>query len=166
MNTYQAAMLQNFKLAEEAFNHLSSVKKTTAQKMIHEIVSIKFKLNRIAEQKGYSKVCKQSIPVCKGECCKWQYPKNLTCIDFFISLFNLSEKQKTDLSNRLEKPETDYCPMLLKNGCYFSFEHRPISCTNAYPCFNDRSYWNEKEKHMISFSRIFKSIEDLLSASG
>ncbi len=43
--------------------------------------------------------------------------------------------------------------------CFLSFEQRPILCTNAYPCFNDKSYWTEKEKKNILFKKAIKALD-------
>ena len=54
------------------------------------------------------------------------------------------------------------CPILLKSGCFLSFEQRPIICTNAYPCFADRSYWVEKEKVNVFFKKAIDELETII----
>ncbi|MCP3871612.1 MAG: hypothetical protein GY699_00435 [Desulfobacteraceae bacterium] len=162
MNHFQTAMHENLMIAKNALQKLSEKKMPPVEAMIKEIISIKYQMETIADQKGYSKLCKSSILICKGECCKWQFPKNLTYLDFFISIFYMTQKQQAELSKLILNTKNSYCPILLKDGCSLSFEQRPVLCTNAYPCFNDRSYWNEKEKKNILFKKIFDSLEDLI----
>jgi hypothetical protein len=129
--------------------------------LINKVVSLKQQMEALANQKGYSNACKTSIPTCKGECCKWHFPRNLNHIDFFIAIFNMSEVQQAEFSKIILNNNGNHCPVLLKNGCFLSFEQRPVLCTNAYPCFNERSYWKEKEKRNIQFKKVFDSLENL-----
>ncbi len=55
--------------------------------------------------------------------------------------------------------QKNQCPVLLKTGYFLSFEQRPVLCTNAYPCFNDRSYWIEKEKKNIQFKKAIDALD-------
>ncbi len=162
MNHIRKTMHKNLVIAKTAFRRLSEKELQTVEAKVKEIISLKYQMESIANQKGYSDNCKTSIPICKGECCKWQYPKNLTHIDFFISIFNLSEKQQTALVKLILTTKNDYCPILTQTGCFLSFEQRPIPCTNAYPCFNDRSYWHEKEKKIVIFNGIYRTLENIV----
>ncbi len=74
----------------------------------------------------------------------------------------MSEKQTAELSKLILNTKNNYCPILTETGCFFSFEQRPVLCTNAYPCFNDHSYWIEKEKKNILFKKAFKLLESRL----
>jgi hypothetical protein len=38
------------------------------------------------------------------------------------------------------------CPVLRENGCLFSFDSRPLACSNAYPCFSGELYHNFLER--------------------
>ena len=114
-------------------------------------------------QKGYSNACTSSIPICKGECCKWHFPKNLNYLDFFISIFSMTADQVEKFAKLIFNNRKNQCPILLESGCYLSFEQRPIACTNAYPCFADRSYWVEKEKKNILFKNVIEELEAIIS---
>ncbi len=162
MNHFQTYMHENLIIAIKAFQTLSKESRQVAEKHVNEIISLKHQMESIANQKGYSIRCKTAIPICKGECCKWQFPKNLTHVDFFITIFNMPKEEQDALSKIILLTNNTYCPILLKNGCSLSFEQRPVICTNAYPCFNNRSYWNEKEAKIILFKKEFDSLEGLL----
>ena len=161
MNQFQTHMHENLMIAINAFQTLSKESQQVAKKHVNEVIILKRQMESIANQKGYSTRCKTAIPICKGECCKWQFPKNLTHLDFFITIFNMPEKEQIALSNTIIQTNNDYCPVLLKYGCFLSFEQRPVICTNAYPCFNDQSYWEEKEAKSILFKKAFNSLDDL-----
>ncbi len=161
MTHFQTCMHENLIIAMNVRNTMSKESKQAAQVHVNEVISLKRQMESIADQRGFSKRCKTAIPICKGECCKWQFPKNLTHIDFFITIFNMPEEEQKTLSKIILQANTDYCPIVLKNGCFLSFEQRPVICTNAYPCFNDRSYWVEKEEKIILFKKAFDSLEEL-----
>jgi len=161
MNHFQAHMNENLMIALKALQALSNESRQIAKKHVNEVIALKYQMESIADHKGYSTQCKTAIPICKGECCKWQFPKNLTHIDFFITIFNMPEKDQEALSKTILQTNNSYCPVLQENGCFLSFEQRPVICTNAYPCFNDQSYWNEKEIKIIEFKKNFNSIKEL-----
>ncbi len=162
MNHFQTTMHENLILAMDGLKTMTQETRQAAQKYVNEVISIKHQMESIAKQRGHSKRCMTAIPICNGECCKFQFPKNLTHIDFFITIFNMSDEEQDALSNTILQANNDYCPILIQNGCFLSFEQRPVICTNAYPCFNDRLYWNEKEAKSNLFKNSFDSIDDLL----
>lgn len=142
---------------------LSHRKKAIVEIEIQKIISTKVQLERIARQKGYSDACKSSIPICRGGCCKWHFPRNLTHVDFFIAIFFMSKEKKDSFAGKILDTKGRYCPVLLDTGCFLTFEERPIACTNAYPCYMDRSYWMEKEKKNIIFKKCFSEISAMVS---
>ncbi|MCP3900611.1 MAG: hypothetical protein GY707_12950 [Desulfobacteraceae bacterium] len=162
MKCFHKTMHDNYVIAKNALKNLSGKKRKSVEIPIKEIIALKYQMEIIADQKGYSNACKTSISICKGECCKWHFPRNLTHIDFFISIFYMSENQNTELSKLILNTKSNHCPILTEKGCFLSFEQRPVLCTNAYPCFNDQSYWIEKEKKNILFKKAFKSLEGLI----
>jgi len=85
--------------------------------------------------------------------------KNLTYVDFFIAILFMPEEQQAALAKLICNNKKNQCPALLKTGCFLSFEQRAVLCTNAYPCFNDRSYWIEKEKKNIQFKKIIDALD-------
>lgn len=87
MNHFQTGMHNNLRLAVDALQELSEKSKIDLETWIKEIISLKYQMEILADQKGYSLNCKESIPICKGECCKWHYPRNLTHVDFLIALW-------------------------------------------------------------------------------
>ncbi len=162
MQPVQSKMYKNLLIAMDQKRKLTSKAMDIAESQIREVSTLKHEMETIAVQRGYSQACRKSIPVCKGECCKWHFPKYLNHIDFFIAIFHMAETQQKKLADQIFNTQKAHCPMLLKTGCFLSFEKRPILCTNAYPCFNDRSYWVEKEKKNILFNKTIKGLEDIL----
>ena len=158
MQHIQIEMHKNLMIAMDGFQKLSQKEMGAAELLVKEIISLKYQMETIAALKGYAQACKTSIPICRGECCKWYFPRNLTPVDFFIAIFYMLEEQQAELAKLICNNNKNQCPVLLKTGCFLSFEQRPVLCTNAYPCFNDRSYWIEKEKKNIQFK---KAIEKL-----
>jgi len=163
MKHIQAVMHENLMTAIDGCQKLSLKKREGAELKVKEIIALKYQMEAIAAQKGYSQSCKASIPTCRGECCKWHFPRNLTPVDFFIAILFMPEKQQAALAKLIGNNKNNQCPVLLKTGCFLSFEQRPVLCTNAYPCFNDRSYWIEKEKKNIQFK---KAIDALAVTAG
>lgn len=145
MGQIETAMHESLMVARRAWRVISKNDLETAAKIIKTIVSIKYQMENLAVRRGYSQACKQSIASCCGVCCKWHFPKNLTPIDFFLALHGMSAENQHKLSELIAANRKHQCPALQKMGCFFSFKQRPVVCTNAYPCFNDRSYWKEKE---------------------
>jgi len=153
MKHIQAVMHENLMAAIDGCQKLSQNKMDDAELQVKKIIALKYQMETIAAQKGYSQACKESIPTCRGECCKWHFPKNLTSVDFFIAILFMPEEQQAALGKLIYSNKRNQCPVLLKTGCFLSFEQRPVLCTNAYPCFNNRSYWIEKEKKNIQFKK-------------
>lgn len=155
-------MHENLVMAMDAMRNLSGEKMQAAEMRIREIISLKYELEAIADQKGYSRACKSYIPTCRGECCKWHFPNNLTHLDFFVAIFHIPEEKQAALAELILNNHKHQCPVLLETGCFLSFEQRPVPCTNAYPCFHDQSYWNEKDKRNILFKKAFDSLEAMV----
>ena len=137
MQHIQAVMHENLMIAINGYQKLSQKGREDSELQVKEIIALKYQMETIAAQKGYSQACKASIPTCRGECCKWHFPKNLTHVDFFIAILFMPEKQQAALAKLICNNKKNQCPVLLKTGCFLSFEQRPVLCTNAYPCFND-----------------------------
>lgn len=158
----QTDMYKSCMKAIDRFNRLSQDQKHLAGYQINKIISLKYQIEAIARQKGYSNACTSSIPICKGDCCKWHFPKNLSYLDFFISIFSMTADQVEKFQKLIFNNKKNQCPILLTSGCFLSFEQRPIICTNAYPCFADRSYWVEKEKINNLFKKAIDELETII----
>jgi hypothetical protein len=161
MHNGRSDMYKNLIKATVRMNSLSSENKKIAGSHIKTIMTLKNEMEAFADQKGYAKACRRSIPHCRGECCKWHFPKNLNHIDFFIAIFHMTPAQQQSLVHLILSNSNEYCPILLKTGCFLSFEQRPVTCTNAYPCFNNREYWIEKEKKNLLFFKEMNKLQEL-----
>ncbi len=159
----QTDMYKSCMIAIDRTNRLSHDQKDLADYQIKKIISLKHQMETIATQKGYSNACTSSIPICKGDCCKWHFPKNLNYLDFFISIFFMPTDQVEEFAKLIFNNSKNQCPILLKSGCFLSFEQRPIACTNAYPCFADRSYWLEKEKKNILLKKAIDKLDTIIA---
>jgi hypothetical protein len=159
MKHIQAAMHENLMAAIDGYQNLSKKGMGDAELQVKEIIALKYQMETIAAHKGYSQECKASIPICGGDCCKWHFPRDLTHVDFFIAILFMPEEQQAALAKLICSNKKNQCPVLLKTGCFLSFEQRPVLCTNAYPCFNDRSYWIEKEKKNIQFKKAIDALD-------
>ncbi len=120
---------------------------------VDEIRSIRYHVAGRAQELGYARLCRESIPVCNGECCRWHFPKGLDYVDFLVVICGLGGEERKSLARQITASEKrEYqCPVLGENGCSLSFENRPIVCATAYPCFVGPSYWSflaEKRKRI------------------
>jgi len=160
----QFLMCRNVKTALYARQNLNKIDRPQVLIKIEELQSIKYQIEATAGELGYSMACRSSIPVCQGDCCKWHFPKRLSYIDFFIAVYGLSFERCAGLIRLMNNAENKkyQCPLLLEEGCFFSFEHRPIVCTVAYPCFAGQSYWEYRERKKIRIHTIYESLERVL----
>lgn len=139
--SYSSRLHAEFTAAIRLRECLQGDDRARAEAAVAEIQGIRALIYREADRLGYATACVDSIPDCKGECCKWHYPKTLNRFDFFITVVTLSPEQVSHVLERLEKAAQvgDFgargCPFLTPGGCVFSFQSRPILCANAYPCF-------------------------------
>ena len=160
----RAAMEKAYQTAVYAYRKQSEVDKTLSLAQIRVLSHIKHRIELKARLMGHSKACREAIGVCKGECCRWHFPKNLTAVDFFISLHYLSPAQQIKLT-RLLRPSEDIryqCPILNSDGCFFHFEARPMVCTAAYPCFARQPYWEYYTKQQQEVFPARQVLENLI----
>jgi len=129
-----------------------------AGRRVGEIVTLKHRIESIALQKGYSRACRDAIPVCRGWCCKTHYHRQLSPLDFFLAAYQMSGEQQATLVRQIAAGGSSGCPLLLASGCMLTFEQRPVCCTAAYPCFMDRAYWLEKETIKKQIKPLFESL--------
>jgi hypothetical protein len=118
------------------YDQLSEKDRAEALKVVNNINRIRYQIYETALGLGYVKACKDAIPVCNGECCIWHYPKQLNCLDLFITVCSISTEEQNALKDQIGRNNGRHqCPVLRENGCSLSFESRPLVCSNAYPCF-------------------------------
>ncbi len=140
---------------------MSPVADGKAVELISELRAIKKQIEIRAATLGYAERCRQAIPVCGGECCRWHFPKALTAVDFFVAVFDMTALERQMLTEQIANPDNEQyqCPLLRKDGCIFAFRSRPIVCTSAFPCLAGTEYWQYKE-------RFRKGIKILYAALG
>ena len=162
--TIQGRMYQSMKEALYACEELYPQSRKKVLQRVEEVQSIKYEIGDRAEKLGYDKACRDAIPVCRGECCRWHFPQNIRTVDFFLALLRLSRKGRSSLVRKLQDTENEsyQCPLLCEDGCFFSFNERPIVCTNAYPCFAERKYWELIETKRKRIENLYFSMEKLL----
>ena len=141
MTDYRKLLVGELKAAIRIYDQLNEKKKARAFGAVSEVNRIRHQIYDKAAGFGYVKLCMDSIPVCKGECCKWHFPKNLSRLDLFITICSITVAEQTALADQLALNNGKYqCPVLRRNGCLLSFDSRPIACSNAYPCFAGESF--------------------------
>ena len=165
INMIRQAMLKDLGTALRACEKLRPAATQKAGALISDLKSIKQQVESRATTLGYSERCRQAIPVCGGECCVWHFPKTLTPVDFFIAVFDLAADERRVLVKQIENSDNEHyrCPLLQKDGCAFSFENRPIVCTNAFPCLAGTQYWQYKEQFRKDIEAIYTVLGGLLA---
>lgn len=155
---YQKYLYGVLNAAISIYNQLNENDMAFALKAVNKINRIRYQIFEKAIELGYVKKCIDSIPVCKGECCKWHFPKNISCTDLFIMVCGSSSKELTALKDQIIFDNGKYqCPVLRENGCLLSFDTRPLVCSNAYPCFSGELYHNylQRKRKEIDAQYIF-----------
>ena len=155
---YQKYLCKVLKAAICIYNQLNENDRVKALKAVNEINLIRHQIYEKAVGFGYVKKCTDSIPVCKGECCKWHFPKNLGYLDLLIIVCSISTEEQKALKDQIAFNNGKYqCPILRENGCSLSFDSRPLACSNAYPCFAGESFHNflSKQRKEIDVQYIF-----------
>lgn len=135
---YAARLHAEFSAAIRMNEALQDDDRRRAMAAVAEIQRLRELVRQEADRLGYAAACVAAIPDCKGECCKWHFPKNLDRFDFLISVVTLPPDQVTAALDRLAdaaSTDTQACPFLMPDGCLLPFQSRPILCANAYPCF-------------------------------
>ena len=141
MTDYRKLLCEELKAAICICNQLNAKDRAKALGVVNEINHIRHQIYEKALRFGYVKQCMESILICKGECCKWHFPKNLSRLDMFITICSLTVAEQTALADQIALNNGKYqCPVLRKNGCLLSRKSRPLVCSNAYPCFAGSSY--------------------------
>ncbi len=150
--TYLDSLLKE---AIRIFHLLNDKDKTLAQKTVAKIILFRRQIYEKAASLGYVQRCIDAIPVCKGECCRWHFPKNLNCTDLFIALCNISSKELIALQREIVCHDgKDQCPVLGKNGCLLSYYSRPTVCAISYPCFAGESFHTYIDKKRMEINRL------------
>jgi hypothetical protein len=154
---YRKLLCRELKAAIRIFNQLNKKERAKAFGVVNEVNHIRRQIYEKALGCGYVKQCIDSISVCKGECCKWHFPKNLNRLDLFITLCSITVAEQNALADQLALNNGKYqCPVLRKNGCLLSFDNRPLICSNAYPCFAGASYHEflKKQRKKINIRHV------------
>jgi hypothetical protein len=149
--------IEKLKAAICIYDQLNEKDSARALGVVNEVNRVRHRIYEKALGFGYVKQCIDSIPVCKGECCKWHFPKNLSRLDLFITVCSITVAEQTALADQLALNNGEYqCPVLRKSGCLLSFRSRPLVCSNAYPCFAGASYHEflKKQRKKINVQQV------------
>lgn len=164
---YQRYLRKVLNAVTSTYNQLNENDRAMALKAVYKINSIRHQLHEKAMELGYVKKCIDSMPVCKGQCCKWHFPKNLNYLDLFITLCSISSEEQKALEDQIAFDNWKYeCPVLRENGCSLSFDSRPLVCSNAYPCFLGDSYYELLEKKRKEIDIQHMLLKEILQKSG
>ena len=160
----QELMLGQLMRALNAHQNLDDRQTEQARIKIGKWQNIIARIKARARELGYSQACRNNIPTCKGQCCKWHFPKIIYDVHFFISVNGLSMAESKRLVDVLS--DTSHmayqCPMLMANGCLLSFENRPVLCSSAYPCFAGNVYQDFLEQEKDKLGRLYEDMEDMI----
>ena len=163
----QKFMLVQVIRALNAYQNLNDHRMRQTKITIERWQKIIARIKARAEELGYSKACRDFIPTCKGQCCKWHFPKKIYDVHFFISLNGLPTGETQKLIDLLsDTTKSAYqCPMLMENGCFLSFENRPVLCSSAYPCFSGKVYQDYLQKEKKVLERLYEDFEKIIISS-
>ena len=155
---------ENYFQALNARGRFTREEKQRVQGLLSDIFAIKEETEQKALALGIAQSCRASIPVCKGECCRLHFPKTFTAVDFIIAVEGLAPAQIENLTNQInrDQPQNRKCMFQKPDGCLLAFYNRPMVCTNAYPCFMSRAYWEFKEDGNRRAKPIFGALERLI----
>ena len=164
----QVRIRHNYTTALTSWERFSKDQRRIVQKLAADLYAIKKETEQTAIALGYSYACRTSIEICRGECCRWHFPKTFNEADFLAIIGSLTQTERDDLSHRIlgSDSQSGQCALLMPDGCFLSFRSRPMVCTNAYPCFAGRAYWEIKEAGNRRAKPFFKELNDLILASG
>ncbi len=163
MRDYRKLLCGELKAAICICNQLNEKDRAKALGAVNKVNHIRHQIFEKALGFGYVKQCIDSIPVCKGECCKWHFPKNLSRLDLFITICSITVAEQTALADQLAFNNGKYqCPVHRKNGCLLSFDSRPLVCSNAYPCFAGASYHGFLKKQRKKINVQYALLKEIL----
>ncbi len=162
VRAYRQHLLTELNAAIRMDENLIGHEKMQAVAAVDAISRMRHRLYQKAHELGYPAACAKSIPDCKGECCKWHFPANLDSVDLFICISSLSLEKRKSLQSRLALDADHYqCPFLDPYGCIFSFDSRPVACSNAWPCFMSDSYHSFMEKERKEIKKYYCILKEL-----
>jgi len=166
MTDYRKLLVGELQAAIHIYDQLNEKEKAGALVAVSEVKRIRHGIYKKAAGLGYVERCMDSIPVCKGECCKWHFPKKLDLPDLFITVCSITTGEQTALADQLALNNGKYqCPLLRENGCLLSFDSRPLVCSIAYPCFAGASYHEflKKQQKKINVQHVL--LKEILPAA-
>ncbi len=157
-------MQENLVLVLEMHNRLSADSRDHVIQKINAIDAIRKQIDEKARGYEYVSRCQEAISVCKGECCKWHFPKNIDDMDFLFAICVLTTEERESLLQQIAaSDDQEYqCPLLRQDGCMLSFQTRPLTCAAAYPCFAGQSYWNFLEIKKKQINTLYQELNQVL----
>jgi hypothetical protein len=163
----QIFMHENLNTALHEYERLNKSDRRLALEKVRELKSIQYEIESKAREFGYSQGCKEYISDCKGVCCRWHFPRKLNYLDFFIVVCGLSKEKLSELASKIIdfSNEKFQCPVLCEDGCFLSFDNRPVVCTSAYPCFAVRSYWEFLKKKKTHLNVLYEDLDQIIRSS-
>ena len=137
-----------------------------AAQLVAKLGQIRRRIEDRAAALGYSERCRQSIPVCAGECCVWHFPRNIDRVDFLVAITGLSAAERAALVKQVQATDDSSCrcPLLREDGCILTFDNRPVVCTNAFPCIAGSEYWQYKETFQEDIEDIRAELNRLIDS--
>jgi len=156
----------NYSQALHVWESSHTGEKERVQRLAARLYTIKEEVEHKAIALGYAQACVKSIPTCRGECCRFHFPKTFSVTDFLAIIGSLTLEEINELSDRILKTslQEGQCALLTATGCFLSFKSRPMVCTNAYPCFAGHEYWEFKEVGNRKVKPVLQSLANLIGS--
>jgi len=153
-----------FGVAIRAWTALADKQREDAIRAVERIQAIRAEIAEEARRRGYPVLCRESIPNCRGECCTVLFPRKITRVDFFIASWGLTAAQSDMLGEILANCDErgNRCPLLVRDGCLLSFDRRPLTCANSYPCFASHGYWEFLQARRAETDAIYREMERII----
>jgi len=164
MTHIRQAMSEELAKALQVCQNIGPADAAEAEQLIADLGTIKRHVEDRAALLGYSERCREAISACRGECCRWHFPRTINRIDFFIAVFGMTDTEKEAVVKQVQPMagQAYGCPLLRVDGCIFSFVNRPVVCTSAFPCLAGADYWKYKESFRKDIDAIRAALGSLI----
>jgi hypothetical protein len=136
IGAYRGFLLTELAVVQTFQRDMAPADRNKVQGTARALTRIRMAIHAEAMALGYSQRCQAAIPHCRGECCRWHFPKNLDRLDLLLMVTDLSTEGFDALEQQLRRAADNYqCPLLQTDGCLLALKTRPLVCASAYPCF-------------------------------
>lgn len=162
IGAYRGFLLTELAVVRTCQRNITPADRKKVQGAARALARIRRAIHAEATALAYNERCQAAIPDCRGECCRWHFPKNLDRRDLLLMASGLTTQGLDALEQQLSKEAENYqCPLLITDGCLFTLETRPLVCVSAYPCFAADRYHrflNDQRKAIEIHYRVLQGL--------